>query len=70
MESPPKLGLRTIWGPLGQSFTQMNPRTRLWVRSLGMAWEDVRQLRLPGLWAGLHYALLDHIELNSLLREP
>ena len=70
MESPPKLGLRTILGPLGQSFTQMNPRTRLWVWSLFMNWEGVRQPRPLGLWASLHYVLLDHIELNSLLREP
>ena len=36
MESPPRLGLGTILGPLAQSLTHMNPRTRLWVQSLGM----------------------------------
>ena len=35
-----------------------------------MNWEGVRQPRPLGLWASLHYVLLDHIELNSLLREP
>ena len=31
IESPPRLGLRTILGLLGQSLTYMGPRTRLWV---------------------------------------
>ena len=61
MKSPPSLGIGTILGPLGQSLTHMNPYTRLWVRSLGMAWADVRHLRIPGLWADLHYVLLGHI---------
>ena len=61
MESPPRLGLGTILGHLGQSLTHMNPRTRLWVQNLGMAWECVRHPRLPGLWASLHYMLLGHI---------
>ena len=42
VESPPKLGLGTILGLLGQSLTYMDPHTRLWVQSLGMAWEGVR----------------------------
>ena len=61
MKSPPSLGIGTILGPLDQSLTHINPCTRLWVRSLGMAWEDVRHPRTPGLWADLHYVLLDHI---------
>ena len=35
MELSPRLGLGIILGPLGQSLTHMNPRTRLWVQSLG-----------------------------------
>ena len=61
MESPPRLGLGTILGPLGQSLTHMGPHTKLWVRSLGTAWESVRHPRSPGLWASLHYVLLGHI---------
>ena len=60
-ESPPRLGLGTILALLGQSLTYMGPRTKLWVWSLGMAWEGVRHPRPPGLWAGLHYVLLGHI---------
>ena len=48
MESPPRLGLGTILGHLGQSFTHMNPRTRLWVQSLGIVWEGVRHPRRLG----------------------
>ena len=55
MESPPRLGLGTILGPLDQSLTHMNPRTRIWVQSLGTAWKGVRHPRPPDLWAGLHY---------------
>ena len=31
MESPPRLGLGTILGPLDQSLTYMGQHTRLWV---------------------------------------
>ena len=61
MESPPRLGLKTILGVLGQSLTYMGPRTRLWVQSLGTTWKGVKHPRLSGLWAGLHYVLLGHI---------
>ena len=61
MESPPRLGPETILGPLGQTLTHMNPRTKLWVRSLGMVWEGVKHPRPPNLWADLHYVLLGHI---------
>ena len=61
LESSPRLGLRTILGLLGQSLTYIGSRTRLWVQSLGIAWEGVRHPRLPGLWANLHYVLLGHI---------
>ena len=61
MELPPRLSLEIILGPLGQSLIQMNPRTKLWIRSLGMAWEGVRHPRPPSLWACLHYVLLGHI---------
>ena len=61
MESPPRLGLGTILSLWGQSLTCMGLYTRLWVQSLGIAWEGVRHLRPPNLWAGLHYVLLGHI---------
>ena len=61
MESPPKLGLETVLGLLSQSLTHMGPLTKLWVRSLGMAQEGVRHIRLPSLWVNLHYVLLGHI---------
>ena len=61
MELPPGLGLRTKLGILGHLLICIGLHTRLWVRSLGMTWEGVRQLRLFGLWAGLHYVLLDYI---------
>ena len=61
IELPPRLGLRTILGHLGQSLTHINPCIRLWVWSLDMAWEVVRHLRPPDFWAGLLYVLLDHI---------
>ena len=48
-ESPPRLGLGTMLGLLGQSLTCMGLHTRLWVRCLGMAWEGVRNPRPPGL---------------------
>ena len=35
MKSPPRLGLGTILGLLGQSFTCIGLHTRLWVQSLG-----------------------------------
>ena len=56
MELPPRLCLGTILGTLGQSLTHLNPCTKLWVWSLGMAWEGV-----IGLCAGFHYVLLGHI---------
>jgi len=37
IESPPRLGLGTILGILGQSLTHMGPHTKLWVRNLGTA---------------------------------
>ena len=49
MESPPRLDLETVLGLLNQSLTHMGPLTKLWVRSLGMAREGVRHIRLPGL---------------------
>ena len=55
------LGLRTKLGFLGHLLTCIGLHTKLWVRSLGTAWEGVRYPRLPVLWAGLHYVLLDHI---------
>ena len=61
MESPPKLGLGTMLGLLGQSLTCIGLHTRLWVQNLGMAWEVVRHPRPFGLWACVHYVLLDHI---------
>ena len=61
MESPPRLGLGTVLGLLSQSLTHVGPLTKLWVRSLGMTREGVRQIRLPGLWVSLHYVLLGHI---------
>ena len=69
VESPPRLGLGTILGPLGQSLTYMGPHTRLWVRSLDTVWEGVRHPRSPGLWANFHYVLLGHIQLKSLLNK-
>ena len=61
MESLPRLGPGTILGLLGQSHTCIVLYTRLWVRSLGMAWEGVMHPKPPSLWAGLHYVLLGHI---------
>ena len=61
MELPPRLGLGTILGSLGQSLTCMGKHTRLWVRSLDTTWKCVRHLRPPGLWADFHYVLLGHI---------
>ena len=60
MELPHRLGLGTILGLLGHSLTYIGPYTKLWFRSLGAAWEDVRHPRLPDLWASLHSVLLGH----------
>ena len=61
MELPLGLGSGTKLGLLGHLLTCIGLHTKLWVRSLGIVWEDVRQLRLLVLWAGLHYVLLDYI---------
>ena len=61
IELPFGLGPRTKLGILSHLYTCIGLHTRLWVRSLGMAYEGVSHLRLPGSWAGLHYVLLDHI---------
>ena len=61
MESLPRLDLGTVLGLLSQSLTHMGPLTKLWVRSLGMAREGVRHIRLPDFWVSLHYVLLGHI---------
>ena len=55
MELPHRLGLGTMLSLLGQLLIHMSPRTKLWVRSLGTAWEGVRHPRLLGLCADLHY---------------
>jgi len=70
MELPPRLGLGTMLGLLSQSLIYMGPHTRLWVQSLGTAWEGVRHPRSLGLWADFHYVLLGYILLKSLFREP
>ena len=41
--------------------TRIGLHTKLWVRCLSIAWEGVRQLRPPNLWASLHFVLLDYI---------
>jgi len=61
MKLPPKLGLGTILSLLGQSLTCIGLHTKLWIRNFGTIWKGVRHSRPPGLWASLHYVLLDHI---------
>ena len=61
IKSPPRLGLGTILGLLGQSLTHMGTCIKLWVRNLGTAWEGIRHPRPPNLWAGLHCVLVGHI---------
>ena len=70
MESPLGLGPRTKMSTLDHLLTCIGLHTILWIWSLSTVWEGVRPLRLPGLWANLHYVLLGHISLKSLLREP
>ena len=60
-ESPPSLGIGTKLGLLGHLFTFIGLHTRLWIWSLGTAWEGVRHPISPSLWANLHYVLLGHI---------
>ena len=55
------LGLGTKLGLLGHLLTCIGLHTKLWVWSLGITWEGVRQLKPVGLWIGLHYVLLDYI---------
>ena len=61
MELPLGLDLGTKLGLLGHLLTCIGLHTKLRVQSFGIAWEGVKQLRPPGLWAGLHYMLLDYI---------
>ena len=70
IELPLGLGPGTKLSILDYSLTCIGLHTILQVWSLGTVWKGVRPLRPLGLWANLHYVLLGHISLKSLLREP
>ena len=56
MELPPSLGLRTIYiAPLRG---RTNLTTRVWVRSLGHGWKDVKHPTPPDPWVGFHLLCL------------
>ena len=52
MESPPRLGVGTIY--IAPLHGKTDLTTRIWVWSLGMAWEGVRHLRPPDPWVNFH----------------